>query len=191
MDLVIVGKGGVFDLEIATKQEGAKQYYFGAGWDNPNGPVDLDIVAAVCHEGGLMASGSDFIYFGNQSTAGVKLSDDNTTGEGEGDDEDIVISVDELPASVTSVVVGLAAYAGADLHNAPNTHFRVCDGNEESAPQMADVKLDGAAANDTVLVAFRLDRTDAGWKLTNVDEFHAMGQATAAIQGFAGLFKKN
>jgi len=187
LQFAVIAKGAVFAIEEKSTQEGPKVFYFGAGWDNPNGPVDLDIVATLKTNGVVVAQ-SDLIYFGNRNAPGVALSEDNTTGEGEGDDEDIVIDTSKVPAHVTSIEIGLAAYGqGVDLNNAPNAHFRVCDGNEESSPQMADVTVGAAAVGDTVLHAFTLNRTDAGWTLENVATFHAKGNGSNAIQGFASL----
>lgn len=188
MELQVIEKGATFELDIVSKQEGPKTYYFGAGWDNPNGPVDLDIVCAAL-VGGKLSNQSNFVYFGNRNAPGIALSEDNQTGEGEGDDENIVINTDEVAADVDKIVVGLAAYAGADLHSAPNPHFRVCDGSEESSEQIGDVVVGGdATAGDTVLVAFTLSRGANGWSLENNAQFHQMGQGSDAIRGFGGLF---
>lgn len=187
MEIKVIEKNQVLELNIESKQEGQKTFYFGAGWDNPNGPVDLDIVCALL-VGGKLTKEDDLVYFGRRTAPGVQLSEDNTTGDGDGDDEDIVINVDELPEECTSVVVGLAAYAGADLNTAPNAHFRVCDGSEESAPQMGDVKVDAAEAGDTVLVSFEIVRSGDNWNLKNIGEFHKCGNGVGAIQGFGKLF---
>ncbi len=188
MDLQIIEKGATFELDVVSKQEGPKTYYFGAGWDNPNGPVDLDIVCAALIDGKLTAQ-SNFVYFGNRNAPGIALSEDNQTGEGDGDDESIIINTAEIAPEINSIVIGLAAYAGADLHSAPNPHFRVCDGSEEASPQVGDVVVGGdATAGDTVLVAFTLTRGADGWSLQNNAEFHQKGQGNAAIKGFGGLF---
>jgi len=186
--LNIIEKGITFELSVKSKQENSGTFYFGAGWDNPTGPVDLDIVCAVLTDGKLK-TGSDFVYFGNKSTAGVLLSEDNTTGEGEGDDEDIVINTAKLSKDVDKVVIGLVAYAGADLHGAVNTHFRVCDGDNENSDQIGDILLSGAAAGDTVLVAFSLIKTSSGWVIENESEFHKKGQGSNAIKAFGEMFQ--
>ncbi len=189
MDLNIVEKGQTFELDIVSKQEGPKTYYFGAGWDNPNGPVDLDIVCALLIDGKI-TSNENFVYFGNRNAPGVALSEDNTTGEGEGDDESIVIDTSKVPVNVEKIVIGLAAYAGADLHSAPNPHFRVCDGAVEESPQIGDVVVGGeTSAGNTVLVAFAISRGANGWDLENIAEFHSMGQGSEAIKGFSSLYK--
>jgi stress response protein SCP2 len=160
--LDIIEKGTTFELSVKSKQDNGGTYYFGAGWDNPNGPVDLDIVCAVLHDGKITGN-DDLVYFGNKTAPGVTLSEDNTTGEG--------------------------AYSGADLHGAPNAHFRVCDGDQESSEQIGDVVMGDATAGDTVLVAFALNRTDAGWTLENKSELHQKGQGSGAIQGFGSLYQ--
>ena len=187
--LEIIEKGTTFELSVKSKQEGPKVFYFGAGWDNPNGPVDLDIVCALLVDGKLTTN-SNFVYFGNRSAPGVDLSEDNQTGDGDGDDEDIVIDTSKLNDDIDKIVIGLAAYAGADLHSAPNPHFRVCDGDNENSEQIGDVVFGSdTAPGDTVLVAFTLMKTSSGWALENNAEFHQTGQGTEAIHGFGSLFQ--
>ena len=186
--LDIIEKGTTFELSVKSKQETSGTFYFGAGWDNPNGPVDLDIVCAALVDGKL-TSQSNFIYFGNKTAPGITLSEDNTTGDGDGDDEDIVIDTSKLASNVDKVVVGLAAYAGADLKSAVNIHFRVCDGDNENAEQIGDIVTSGAESGNTVLVAFTLLKTSTGWVLENNSEFHSKGKGTAAISGFGSLFQ--
>ena len=187
MEITVIEKGATFDIEIQSKAKSA--FYFGAGWDNPNGPVDLDIVC-VRLTGGKLASQSDLVYFGRRNASGIALSEDNQTGEDEGDDESVVIDTRELGDGIDSVVVGLAAYAGADLSTAPNPHFRVCDGDKENSVQFGDVSVSGGAkAGDTVLVAFKLAKGDNGWTLENIGEFHKCGAGGDSIKGFAALYQ--
>jgi tellurium resistance protein TerD len=187
--LEIISKGATLDLNIASKQEGSGVFYFGAGWDNPNGPVDLDLVAAVCR-GGKLTSGADMIYFGNRFATGVALSEDNTTGEGDGDDEDIVIDTSKLDADVDMIVIGLVAYSNTDFVSAPNPHFRICDGAEEESPQIADVPVtEAATAGDTGLVACTLSKNaDGHWVCENTATMHKMGNGSTAIQNWGKLF---
>lgn len=192
MDIQVMEKGSTLNLDIASKKSDnePKTFYFGAGWDNPNGPVDLDIVCVLLRNGKL-ASQDDLVYFRHRNVPGVQLSEDNTTGEGEGDDESIVVNTANLPEDVTAVAIGLAAYSSVDFSNAPNPHFRACDGDNETSEQIADVKAGAGNSGDTVLDAFRLERTSEGWVLRNVGEFHAKGNGTGAIRGFAELFAES
>ncbi len=188
--LNIIEKGQSFDLNVQSKRTNPEKFYFGAGWDTKDGaPVDLDIVAVI-KRGGKLVKSEDFIYFGNRFATGVALSKDNTTGEGDGDDESIVIDTNALDADVDSVVIGLVAYEGADLHCAPNSHFRVCDGDVEESEQIGDVALgDAATVGDTAIVAFEIVRTATGWVLENKSELLQIGQGSAAITAFGARFQ--
>ncbi len=188
--LTIIEKNAPFELSVMSKQATPSKFYFGAGWDTRDGAaVDLDIVAVLKRDGKL-TKGEDFIYFGNKVANGVMLSEDNQTGEGDGDDEDIVMDLDSVDADVDSIVVGLVAYSGADLSDAPNTHFRVCDGQTEDSPQIGEVNFgDVAVKGDTAIVAFELVRTATGWVLENKSELLQLGQGSSAIQAFGARFQ--
>lgn len=190
MDLNIIAKGQTFDLTVESKRAAPDKFYFGAGWDTKDGaPVDLDIVCCLLR-GGKLTKQEDYVYYANRTATGVQLSEDNQTGEGEGDDEDIVIDTLALDADVDTVIVGLVAYTGADLHCAPNSHFRVCDGDNEKSEQIGDVALgDAATVGDTGIVAFKLVRTATGFTLENVSELMQIGQGNAAIQAFGARFQ--
>lgn len=183
----IIEKGSTLNLDIASKQDsvvGQRDYYFGAGWDTDGTAVDLDIVCA-CLTNGKLSKEADLVYFGNRTLPGVQLSKDNTTGEGEGDDESIVIKTSELPSEIDSLVIGLVAYAGADFKTATNPHFRACDGATTDCEQIADVKAMTGVEGDTVLTAFTLTRGDEGWTLKNETIYAQAGNGKEAIEAFA------
>ncbi len=187
MDFQIVEKG--ISLEIKDKAGAAfTNLYIGAGWDmDGDKAVDLDLVAA-CLSGGKLTAQTRLVYFGDKTEPGVTLGEDNTTGEGDGDDENIVIDLAKVEADVDSIAIGLVAYSGADLSSAKNVHFRVVNGTQETDTQVFDVKMEQAQSGDTVVHAANLIRTESGWTIENVSKFYKLGSATAAIKGFGGLF---
>lgn len=190
LELGILPKGQSVDLGIESKQTGPQTFYFGAGWDNPEGPVDLDIVAVATVDGQIEKK-EDLVYFNNRGgSPGLMLSEDNTTGEGEGDDESLVVNTSLIPANINKIVVGLVAYSNTDFAKAPNPHFRVCDGAEENCLQIADVPAGSGESADTALIAFELTRNSGGWDLSNVGEFVKVGNGSGAIQGFADAVTK-
>lgn len=189
MKFDIVEKGA--SLEIKDKESGAaiKQLYVGAGWDVSGEGVDLDLVAACLIGGKLVQGGTGrLVYFGDKTEPGVQLSADNTTGEGEGDDENITFDLDKVEADVDSIAIGIAAYKGADLSSAANVKFRGVNGLVGTGAQLFEAPMQSAAAGDTVLHAVTLKRGANGWTLENVGIFHKKGQGKAAIEGFASLF---
>ena len=183
----IVPKG--ITLEIKDKNGTTfTDVYVGAGWDMIGDKnVDLDLVGA-CLVNGKLTAQTRLVYFGDRDEPGVLLSEDNTTGAGDGDDENMVIDLTKVESDITSIAIGIAAYAGEDLSSATNVHFRVCNGKDENSEQVFDVPMDSASAGDTVLHAANLIRSANGWTIENVSKFYQKGNGTAAIQGFAGLF---
>jgi len=194
MNFQIIEKDQKLELNVVSKQtEVDKNFYFGAGWDKPgaNEDLDLDIVCAVLIDG-KVTKDTDYVYFGNRTNCapGIYLSKDNTTGEGEAnaDHESIIVKTSELEPEVDKLILGLVAYEGVDLSKAMNTHYRVCDGTEKTSEQIADVKMAAAAPNDTAVVCFELNKTDAGWVLENKSVFHSLGQGTDVIRAFGSMF---
>lgn len=182
----IVPKG--MTVEIKDKAGNTfNNLYVGAGWDMVGAPVDLDLVGA-CLAGGKLTAQTRLVYFGDKTEPGVTLSEDNTSGAGDGDDESMVLDLAKVEADVDSIAIGVAAYAGSDLAAAKNFHLRILNGTTGTAPQVYDVKLDEAKTGDTVLHAATLKRTASGWTIENVSKFYQKGNGTDAIKGFAGLF---
>ncbi len=189
MDIQIVEKG--VHLEIKDKTGNAfSKLYVGAGWDMVGAPVDLDLVAAALVDGKL-TSQTRLVYFGDKTEPGITLGADNTTGEGDGDDESIVMDLSKVESDVNSIAIGVCAYSGADLATAKNFRFRVVNGQTPADPQVFEVKADHAAGGDTVLHAATLHRTAAGWTIQNVSQYYKTGNGKKSIEGFANLFSGN
>ncbi len=186
MDIQIVEKGMSFDIKDKAGNAFTK-LYVGAGWDMVGAPVDLDLVAA-CLSGGKLTAQTRLVYFGDKTEPGVTLGADNTTGEGDGDDESIVLDLTKVEADVDSIALGVAAYSGADLATAKNFRFRIVNGQTASEPQVFEVKTTDATAGDTVLHAATLHRTANGWTIEAVSHYYKTGNGANAIKGFANLF---
>merc|ERR1719191_57598 len=90
-------KGGVLDLPM-----GLGGITVGLGWDVDEGEVDLDVSAVL-----MDADGRDLeaVFFGRLESEehGVTHTGDNLTGEGEGDDEQIVCNLDRIGQAVQQV----------------------------------------------------------------------------------------
>jgi stress response protein SCP2 len=187
MDIQVVSKGESFPIADKAGKPLLTNLYIGAGWDMGDKPVDLDLVAA-CLSNGQLTAPTRLVYFGDRTEPGVTLSEDNTSGAGDGDDESILIDLSKVETDVDSIAIGVAAYAGADLTTAKNFHFRIVDGTKSTDTQLFDVKTDNATAGDTVLHAATLKRTSTGWTVESVSAFYKKGNGADAIKGFAGLF---
>ena len=108
-----ITKGQVFDLQKEDPE--LNSVFVGIGWDvgeNDGTQFDLDACAFLMGSDGLISEASDFIYFRNlrHPTGAVVHSGDNTTGDGEGDDEAITVDFSLLPDSVSRIAFTVSIY---------------------------------------------------------------------------------
>lgn len=108
-------KGQKLNLEkvgLAAEDGALQDIYMGAGWDvneKASDDFDLDIFAIMMSAGKVVHVG----YFGDKAPCpGIQLSEDNTTGEGDGDDEFINITAADLPADIDVIYAGINIYQG-------------------------------------------------------------------------------
>lgn len=176
----------ITDKAIAAGGDGTK-HYVGAGWDKPsNGTADLDLYC-VAVSNGLVKY---LTYYADKTAIpGISLSEDNTTGAGDGDDEKLVIDTTKLPADIDGLIIGLVSYAGPDFANVPNPLIRLCAGTTETSPETSryPVKTD-AFDGDTILVYGRFKKNSSGaWLFQAIGKFFDKGQGSSAFRALLQL----
>ena len=88
----------------------------GLGWDtnkyDGGADFDLDASAFLVGANGKVRNDNDFIFYGNlQSTDGsVTHTGDNLTGEGDGDDEVLIIDFSKVPADIEKIAITVTIY---------------------------------------------------------------------------------
>ena len=101
-------------VSLTKESAGLSNVLVGLGWDAAesekkgffasllgSGSADIDCDAtAILLKGGKFCDKSDVVYFGNlQHKSGtVRHMGDNLTGDGDGDDEQILIELSKVPA---------------------------------------------------------------------------------------------
>ena len=80
---------------------------FGSSGNN----IDCD-ASVILLQGGALKSNDDIVYFGNlnHSSGAVKHMGDNLTGEGEGDDEQVFVDLNAVPASYDKLIFVVNIY---------------------------------------------------------------------------------
>ncbi|WP_029138725.1 TerD family protein [Nakamurella lactea] len=181
---VSLSKGGNVSLTKAAPS--LSSLVLGLGWDlrtTTGADFDLDASALVVGADGKVLSNAHFVFFNNKRSpdGAVEHSGDNLTGEGEGDDEAINVSVSALPPEVDKVVVVASIYEadtrGQTFGQVRNAYVRVVD--QADGNELARYDLTEDAAGETAMVFGELYRNGAEWK------FRAVGQGYAS--GLAGI----
>ena len=88
----------------------------GLGWDvnafDSGADFDLAAAAFMVGENGKCPTDKEFVFYGNlvHPSESVKHMGDNLTGEGDGDDEQIVVDLSKIPAEYDRIVIVVNIY---------------------------------------------------------------------------------
>merc|ERR1719362_1714290 len=156
-------KGGVLDLPI-----GLGRITVGLGWDVDDGECDLDVSAVL-----MDARGQDLeaVFFGRLESEehGIQHTGDNLTGEGEGDDEQIIVQLDQIGARVQQVFFVVNIYTQhRTFAQVANPFCRVID--DVSGSELCKYQL-REAGNEGGLIIAKIAREAGGSRWG----FHALG----------------
>ncbi|MGO4615344.1 TerD family protein [Nocardia sp. 2YAB30] len=146
----------------------------GLGWDPVrsrgmfgNRTVDIDLDAAVI----LFADMNpvDVAYYGQliSKDGSIRHQGDNLTGEGEGDDEVILVDLTRIPAHVTTLVFIVTSYKGHTFEQVQNAFCRLVDGVNNG--ELARYTLAGGMPFTGMAMA-KLFRVGNDWKLQALGE---------------------
>ena len=95
---------------------------------------DLDAFIIGCRNDKFV-NNDDLVFFGNKNGCGgaVTHTGDNLTGEGDGDDEQIIVELSRVPADINKLVVCVDIYQASkrdqDFGQVENAFVRICDAN--------------------------------------------------------------
>ncbi|MDA5281721.1 TerD family protein [Streptomyces sp. NPDC054904] len=188
---VSLSKGGNVSLTKAAPNLTA--VIVGLGWDartTTGVDFDLDASAILTNDQGKVASDSNFVFFNNLKSpdGSVEHTGDNTTGEGEGDDEAIKVNLAGVPADVAKIVFPVSIYEAEGRQQSfgqvRNAYIRVV--NQADNTELARYDLSEDASTETAMVFGELYRNGAEWK------FRAIGQGYASgLRGIAQDFGVN
>jgi tellurium resistance protein TerZ len=155
-------KGGVLDLPA-----GLNQITVGLGWDVDEGECDLDVSAVLMDRDGQDA---EAVFFGRLESEehGIQHTGDNLTGEGEGDDEQIIVNLDSIGDSIQQVFFVVNIYTPhRNFMQVAEPFCRIMDNS--SGSELCRYSLRDAGSESGLIIA-RIAREAGGrWG------FHALG----------------
>ena len=162
-------KGG--NVNLSKEAPNLKKIIVGLGWDprsTDGATFDLDGSAFLLKSDGKVRGDSDFIFYNNlKSTDGsVVHTGDNTTGEGEGDDERIEIDLSRVPADIDRISVTVTIHdADARRQNfgMVSKAFIRCL-NAEGEKEIARYDLSEDSSTETAMIFGEIYRYNGEWK---------------------------
>ncbi|MFV0461283.1 MAG: TerD family protein [Actinomycetales bacterium] len=190
---VSLSKGGNVSLTKEAGAAGLTAVHVGLGWDvrtTTGSDFDLDASALACGADGRVVSDQHFVFFNNTTSpdGSIQHQGDNLTGEGEGDDEVINVSVASVPAEVDKIVFPVSIYDAEtrqqNFGQVRNAFIRIV--NQANGSELARYDLSEDASTETAMVFGELYRNGAEWK------FRAVGQGYASgLRGIASDYGVN
>lgn len=179
---VNLSKGGRVNLE--KEAPGLNNVLLGLGWDTKKADgADFDLDASILMvDANNKAIGEEgFIFYNNKTSAcgSVQHQGDNRTGEGEGDDEVIHVTLDKVPSNVEKMIIAVTIH-DAETRNqnfglVENAFIRVA--NNANGENIAQYDLTEDYSTETSLIFGELYRKDGSWRFVAKGEGFAGGLA--------------
>ena len=154
---------------VSQKGSGFLSALFGGGSE-----VDCDASVFMLNEKGQMDSSKDLIYFGNlkSNCKSVIHTGDNLTGDGAGDDEQILINLNKVPSNVQKLlfVVNIYDCVRRKQHFGmiKNAFIRVVD--RDTNKEIVKYNLTDNYSNKTALIVGTIYRSKDTWKFSAIGE---------------------
>ncbi|EOT23441.1 tellurium resistance protein TerD [Eubacterium sp. 14-2] len=180
-------------VDLTKGNPGLKSIMVGLGWDvnafDSGADFDLDTAAFLLGPNGKCPSEKEFIFYSNleHSSGSVKHMGDNLTGEGEGDDEQILIDLSQVPMGVDKIAFTVTIYDSEtrrqNFGQVSNAFIRIVD--DATGQELIRYDLGEDFSIETAVVVGELYRHGGEWK------FNAIGSGfqggLAALCGHFGI----
>jgi tellurium resistance protein TerZ len=176
MMAVVLQKGQKISLEKEAGNSLAK-IIMGLGWDpikkkglfgfgGSQIEVDLDASCVMFDEKNQV---TDTVWFRQLKShdGSIIHTGDNRTGDGDGDDEQIIVNLAQVPANVRSLVFVVNSFTGQNFSQIDNATCRILNGQNDQEIARYNLSCQGA---HTAQVMAKVYRHNNEWKM------HAIGE---------------
>ena len=184
---ISLSKGG--NVSLTKSAPGLTNILIGLGWDaraTDGAGFDLDASGFMLTTEGKVRSDADFIFFNQPASAdgSVKHLGVNTTGAGDGDDEQITVDLTKVPADVDKIAIAVTIH-DAEVRKqsfgmVSQAFVRVVNASDNAEIVRYDLSEDFSI--ETALIFGEIYRNSVEWK------FRAVGQG---FQGGLAAMAKN
>ena len=170
----------------------------GLGWDtnryDGGHDFDLDASAFLLGENGKLQRDEDFIFYNNLESRNkaVVHTGDNLTGDGDGDDEVIMIDFTKIPDDVKKIAICVtihdAAARGQNFGQVSNAYIRIAkmaDEFDTTGEPVLKFDLEEEFSIETALVVAEIYQKNGEWKFNAVAAGY-QGGLEAIVRSFGG-----
>lgn len=172
-------------IDLTKASPGLNNLLVGLGWDasDSNGKnIDCDVSVFMLDESNKIPSDGFFVFYNNLSSGdgSTKHMGDNTTGEGDGDDEVVEIDLSKVDSSILQMLFIVTIHEAdkneQDFSMVKNAFIRICD--TSSGEELCRYNLtESFAGSDSVQIG-RVYLYDAQWHFEAMDQGFTGGLAS-------------
>jgi tellurium resistance protein TerD len=154
----------------------AQKFIIGLGWDtnqsSTGASFDLDASVFVLGENGKLLSDSHFIFYNNLKSPNdaVVHTGDNLTGDGDGDDEQVIVDLSKIESNATEICVVVTIHDADDrkqnFGQVRNSFIRIVDSGTNS--DIVKYELDEDFSIETAVEFGRIYKRNNEWKFEAV-----------------------
>ena len=165
------------NISLSKTDPSLKNVLVGLGWDarsTDGQDFDLDASVFMATENGKVPSDRHFIFY-NQLVSpcgGVEHTGDNLTGDGDGDDESVIVCLDKVQSNIKSLFITVTIHdAEARRQNfgqVSNAFVRIV--NNDTSDEIVRFDLSEDYSTEIAMVFGEIYRQNGEWK------FRAIGQ---------------
>lgn len=197
--VINLSKGQVINLkknEGSTSDFDLSQITIGIGWDPTGGRnMDLDASCILLNKDGKLAEQKDLVYFGDKTHTSGKVwsTGDNTTGEGKGDDEQIIAKLETIDPKYDKLVFFANIYNGKSkgqrFSDIDNAYVRAMDAKGREIARYV-ISNNPDLQNKYSFIFAEVYRTSNGWEFKAIGEAYETDQISGITEKYKGEVKK-
>ena len=172
-------------VSLTKGNPGLTKVVVGLGWDvnafDSGSAFDLDAAAFLLGANGKCPTERDFIFYGNlkHSTGAVEHMGDTLTGEGDGDDEQIMVDLSKVPAAIERIAFTCTIYDAESRRQnfgmVNNAFIRIFD--ETNGQEMLRYDLGEDFSIETAAVFGEVYKNNGEWKFNAIGSGYQGGLA--------------
>ena len=176
---VSLAKGS--NVSLSQSAPGLKKILIGLGWDaraTDGQDFDLDASIFLLKENSKVRNEDDFIFYNNliSECQSVEHTGDNRTGDGDGDDEALIVDLVNVPSEIQRLAITVTIFDAElikqNFGQVKDAFMRIV--NMENNVEIARFDLSEDYSTETAMIFGEIYRNNGDWK------FKAIGQ------GFSG-----
>lgn len=154
----------------------SQKFTIGLGWDTNSSSTgssfDLDASVFILGENGKLLTDNHFIFYNNLKAPNDSVihTGDNLTGDGDGDDEQIVVDLSKIEGNASEICVVVTIHDAEDrkqnFGQVRNSFIRILDSNSSS--ELVKYELDEDFSIETAVEFGRIYKRNNEWKFEAV-----------------------